>query len=368
MSLPPPAEREELAPLLDDLSRAVEDLALSGLAAASDTTRQTLAVSFKAASGRRLLRLGSTLRVAVEEIGRFANDDPLFSRRRFSFFLHRAWMLSRGMRHALAAEDEAQWDALTWQPGGRALERVEVVTLGVAKRVVPNAFAAFDFRMRALGGEGVEPGTPLLWSCVFPLRPGAEVPADAYLHLPQKQGFVAADLIPGYAVEIANARLAEDGRLALTDDSKVERGKRFADWERFLGWSVEPALERLRAHVPGPFDLEIELAEEIVLGEWEVGAAEPSEREASEIFPVFSDQGEFHAPVSTDASADTLRKALVSRAGKRVDTPLFAVMHYEMCRLIVQPLTLFTSRGPEPLMLSKESFDAKALIGTLKFT
>ena len=78
--------------------------------------------------------------------------------------------------------------------------------------------------------------------------------------------------------------------------------------------------------------------------------------------------GEFHAPVSTDASADTLRKALVSRAGKRVDTPLFAVMHYEMCRLMVQPLTLFTSRGPESLMLSKESFDAKALIGTLKFT
>ena len=64
----------------------------------------------------RLLRLGSTLRGADEELGRFTRQDPAFSRRRLSFFLNRAWLLSRGIAHALHAADETEYDRLAWSP------------------------------------------------------------------------------------------------------------------------------------------------------------------------------------------------------------------------------------------------------------
>ena len=48
------SDRDELIVLLNDLTRAVEELLLTGLGAASDKTRQTLAVSFQKASAKKL--------------------------------------------------------------------------------------------------------------------------------------------------------------------------------------------------------------------------------------------------------------------------------------------------------------------------
>src|SRR5687768_14478039 len=99
------ATREKLPNLLDELCRAVEELLLSGLTTASESTRQTLNVSFREASRMRLLRLGSTLRVANEELGRYTRNDPEFSPRRLTFFLNRAWLLSHGLRRAIDRKD-----------------------------------------------------------------------------------------------------------------------------------------------------------------------------------------------------------------------------------------------------------------------
>ena len=101
------ADRKKLETMLDQLGKAVEDLLLTGLTTASETTRQTLQVAFQEASRLKLLRLGSTLRVANEELGRFTRNDADFSGRRFSFFLNRAWMLGKGLAHALRSAGSA---------------------------------------------------------------------------------------------------------------------------------------------------------------------------------------------------------------------------------------------------------------------
>src|SRR4051794_161925 len=110
------ADRKKLGSVLNQLGQAVEDLLLTGLTTASETSRQTLNIAFQEASRLKLQRLGSTLRVANEELGRFTRNDADFSRNRFSFFLNRAWMLGRGLARALATDDAAAFDQLNWTP------------------------------------------------------------------------------------------------------------------------------------------------------------------------------------------------------------------------------------------------------------
>ena len=62
------ADRQLLIRQLGELSRAVEELVLTGLTTASESTRQTLDVTIREASRLRLLRLAATLRAANEEI------------------------------------------------------------------------------------------------------------------------------------------------------------------------------------------------------------------------------------------------------------------------------------------------------------
>ena len=94
------------------------------------------------------------------------------------------------MRRAIDESDQQALDRLQITPPAQPVERLRVAVLGVAKRVVPGAFASFDFRLRALGAAGpLADQAPLVWSCVFPLRKDLDLPAEAFLHLPQKQGF-----------------------------------------------------------------------------------------------------------------------------------------------------------------------------------
>jgi hypothetical protein len=43
-------------------------------------------------------------------------------------------------------------------------------------------------------------------------------------------------------------------------------------------------------------------------------------------------------------------------------------MHYERCRLMFQPLSVFGEQGPEHLMVSAKNVDRKALLAALKLT
>lgn len=199
----------QLVPLLEELGKAVEELLLAGLTAASAATVERLDVTFKEASRMKLLRLGSTLRIANEEIVRFNAGSPLFSPRRLAFFLSRAWLLASAMRRAIAAGDQEALNRLQVTPPAQPVEKLQVVTLGVAKRVVPGAFASFDFRLRALGAAGpVADQEPLLWSCVFPLRKDLDLPGEAFLHLPQKQKFKPSLLLEKKVVEVTRCAVS----------------------------------------------------------------------------------------------------------------------------------------------------------------
>lgn len=367
----PAADRKKLPSLLEELSRAVEDLLLSGLTTASEATRQTLGVAFQEASRMRLLRLGSTLRIANEELGRFTRDEPGFSRKRLCFFLNRAWLLSRGLARALQEGDEERFDRLLWTPAGQPIQRLEVVTLGAAKKVVAGAFCSFEFRLRTVQSvDKIAEGHRLVWSCVFPLKPGMDVPAEGFLHLPQKQKFKPYVFLEGKTVIIEKASAALDehgGRLSLGDASTVSAGKDFTDWYQYLDWTPDSALQRIRGHQPSPFDLEVEMQEEIVLRDWQVGEPADREEEGLEVYPITSGTMTFEAGVSKKEEGKALRKSLTEYRKKKKKPPLFGLMHYERCRLMLQPLSVLDVAGPKHLTISDEKVDRAALLKTLKF-
>jgi hypothetical protein len=372
--LPPDADRPKLAATLDHLSGAVEELLLSGLTTASESTRQTVAAAMQEAARFRLLRLGSTLRGAAEELGRFIRHEPAFSRRRLTFFLNRAWLLARGLAHAIRSADAAGYDRLNWSPPTRPLPEVEVVCLGAVKKVAAGSFVAFDFRLRATtDAEPVTAGQRLSWSVVFPIRPGAQIPPEGYLHLPQKQKFSPNTFLDRKTVVIRDAALAVDesgaGRISLADASTVTAGAPFADWPRLLDWSTRPALDRLAQHRPGPLDLETELQEEVVLRDYTIGPPADGDEPGQSAYPVAAGPLSFYAVVGPDVEGKALRKALDDLRKPKADRPpLFGLLHYEKCRLVLQPLATFGDAGPAYLTISKENIDKAALLRAMKFT
>jgi hypothetical protein len=370
--LPPPADRPKLAAVLTQLGSAVEELLLAGLTTASEATRQTVSAAMQEAARFRLLRLGSTLRAVMEEMARFTSHDPLFSRRRLTFFLSRAWLLSRGLGHALQTTNEKEYDRLTWSPPTQPLPKVEVVCLGVVKKVAAGA-VVFDFRLRAIADAApVKVGQKLAWSVVFPVKPGVEIPPEGFLHLPQKQKFNTSIVLELKRITIANAQVSFDesgsGRISLTDQSTVALGEKFADWEKFLNWSPESAVERIRKNSPGPLDIDTELQEEVAVREYAIGAAAPGETPGMTVYPIIAGGLELSATIAVDGEGKALKKNLVELSKQKKDRPpLYGLMHYEQCKLVFQPLTVFRP-VPDYITISKDNIDKAALLKALKFT
>lgn len=362
------ADQKLLSRQLGEVSRAIEELLLSGLTAASAATRETFEVTFREASRLRLLRLSATLRGANEEIGRFVTQQPEFSGKRLAFFLNRTWLLARGLSHAIASQNDTAWERLLGTPVTKPVERLQVVTLGVGKKMAKGSFCAFEFRLRALDGD-VPP--KLIWSCVFPLKPGVEIPPEGFLQMPQKQKFKAAMFLERRVIELTNVMLAEDGlgggRVTLTDNSTVIAGEAFRDWTRFGEWSIAPLLDRLRSYEPGPFDLEVELQDEVILRDWQLTARMPEEREGQFVYPVSSSSLTFDAVVSSGVDGRALDQRLAELLGKPSQPPLFGLLHFDRCRFVLQPLALLGDDGPELMTISNEKVDQAALLKTLKF-
>ncbi len=53
------------------------------------------------------------------------------------------------------------------------------------------------------------------------------------------------------------------------------------------------------------------------------------------------------------------------RKPKKARPPLYGLMHYERCRLVLQPLSTFGPSGPEYLTISAEKVDKAALLREL---
>jgi hypothetical protein len=371
--LPPLADRPKLRVTLDQLSAAVEDLLLGGLTTASEATRHIVSGAMQEAARMRLLRLGGTLRVAMEELGRFTRQESNFSRRRLTFFLNRTWILSRGMAHALATDNEKGYDRLTWSPPVQPLTSGEFVCLGVVKKVAEKAFVMFDFRLRALSDSGpVKAGQALSWSAVFPINKGQDIPPEGFLHLPQKQKFAPFLLLDRKSFTIQNATVTGDesgtARLTFTEQGALTHGKPFTEWSRFLAWSPQAALERLTKHTAGPLDLETELQEEVVLRDYQIAAPTDGDEPGHTVYPIAAHGLAVHAVVGAGAEGKALKQCMNDlRKLKKNRPPLFGLMHYEKCRLVFQPLSTFAD-GPDYITVSKENVNKAALLKAMKFT
>jgi len=381
-------DKQKLLPLLEDLNKAIEDLLLTGLTTASDATRQTLNVSFQEASRFGLLRLGGTLKVACDELGRFTRNHPDFSRKRFSFFLNRAWLLSKGLSKALKEQNDSEFERLKWIPPNSPVTKLEVITLGCNKKVVTNAFCSFEFRLRCIAGEsdailpdGVLPDQKLIWSFLFPIKPGSEIPADGYLHMPQKakQSFNAIQFLEGKKIAIENCSMAVDAfgtaRLTFTEQTTVSFGEAYKGWETHLSWNEDLTLKRLRSHQPSPLELDNELQEEILLKDWSIQEAIDDPQQDQIVFPIVHKDLVFKAVVSRGTDGVTLLENLseLRKSSTQPKAPplptLFGLLHYEKCRLVLQALTTFDgkdpAKGPKHLMLGKEKIKREVLLQVL---
>jgi hypothetical protein len=330
-----------------------------------------------------LLRLGGTLKVACDELARFTRNQSDFSRKRFSFFLNRAWLLSKGLAKALREQNDAEFERLKWIPANKPLTKLELVTLGVSKKVVTNAFCAFDFRLRCVDTEcdEIAKGQKFIWSCVFPMKPGSEIPAEGYLHLPQKQSFNAVQFIEGgKKILVENCSTAVDAfgsaRLTFTEQTTVAFGDAYEAWDSHLTWDAEKTLEKLRAHQPTPLELDNELQEEVVFDEWSIQEEVDDPEQDQIVFPVLHKDMVFKAVVSRGVDGTTLLHNLKAMQVSSKKPRLFALLHYEKCRLVLQPLSTFESNKdksgkvvttPKHLMIGKDQINRAALLKALRF-
>jgi len=365
-------DRKKLLPLLDQLSGAVEDLLGTGLTTASDSTVKTFNVAFQESSRMGLLRLGSTLRAVNDEVSRYTENEPDFSRRRFSFFLNRSWVLSNAIKRAIEENNAQEFERLMLTPSPKPVEKVEVVTIGVVKRAAAS-FSAFDFRLRAVSDSGqFKTGDSLIWSSVFPKAPGTNIPPEGYLHFQQKQKFKGINFLDPKKVVIENANVSLDAtgsqRIQLTDASTLTFDEPFSDWKKFFLWNQGAARDRVIAHKPGPFDLDIELQEEVFFDDWQVTSGEEAEDGKSVVFTIEANELKCETTVPLTPENKSLLEALVAfRNANKVGGALYGLMHYERCKLILQPLTVFEKKAPRHLMISTEKIDQRALLAAIKF-
>lgn len=352
--------------LAGELAKVVEDLVRTGLTSATTATRTKLDAAFKEASKRKLMRLGASLRYVNEEVGRFLADDGTFASRRYAFFLHRSWLLAKGLVVAISRGDARLTGALAAGVGSvpkPVSGPLEVVTLGVAKRVAAAA-CSFDFRLRVVKAKDTSlVGKSLVWSVVFARKAG--VPAEAYLHLPQPQKFppkIFRD--PNVLVVNGCAILGDErggGRLMLGPTSSVVAGKPFDGWDEHRSWDPRGALARVVAHGPSPLDLAVEMMEEVVFDAWELHDLGDSSATVT--------CGGLSTGVTFAAAGEgkDLRDKLEAAAKKKKKRPaLFGTVHYEFGRVVLQPLSfLHEGEAPEHLTLSNENINLSALLGSL---
>jgi hypothetical protein len=349
--------------ILEDLAHVVEDLVRSGLTSASAATRAKLDAAFKEASRRKLLRLGASLRYVNEEIGRFLANDGTFAARRYGFFLHRSWLLSKGTIFAIEKGDARLVSALTMGSAAapKPCRSIEVVTIGIGKRSVASA-CTFDFRLRVTAAD--DPalvGRALVFGLVFARK--SDVIAEAYLHLPQPQKYTPKILREPTRILVTDAAIVPDARmprLILGPKSTVKAGAPFEDFLEVTSFDPAAALRRAAAHDPSPLDLAVELQEEIRLDDWTI-----TKTEGRHPFVIHAHGLVFDVAVSVEGEGEELRDRLAELVKRKQRPPLFGLVHYEGGRLLLQPLSLLSERGAEHLQLSNEKINLAALLGSL---
>jgi hypothetical protein len=203
------------------------------------------------------------------------------------------------------------------------------------------------------------------------MKPGMEIVPEAFLHLPHKGKFAPFLLLERRAIQITQAELVVDdagcGRITITDQSTVTAGEPFTAWEQFLSWDPPAALERIRRHKSGPLDLDSEMQEEVLLRDYEFLEPIEGDQPSQTISPIRSGQLQFASILGSAAEDKTLRQNLDDlRKLKKDRPPLYGMLHYEKCRLVLQPLSVFKPE-PDYLTITKENLKKSALLKSMSF-
>jgi hypothetical protein len=155
--------------------------------------------------------------------------------------------------------------------------------------------------------------------------------------------------------------------LGLGEASTLVSGGEFDDWNSFATWDLRKAAERLEHHRPTPMDLEIELQEEVFLPEWQPGELRETD-EGYDLLPIESGNLPFEMRLDRGPSGVPLRNAMIKIAEKKNRPPLYGVVHYESCRLVLQPLSVLGDKGIEYLTVSRDKINQAELVRAMKFT
>lgn len=333
--------------LVEELARAVEDLVRTGLTSAGESTRQKLDASFKEASRRKLLRLGASLRYVNEEVGRFLRDDGSFSIRRFAFFLHRSWLLARGLEKGIRDKDNRVLAQLLL--GGasppRPIQWIEVVTLGVLKRTL-SAACTFDFRLRVVASSDPDVvGKSLVLSFVFARKD--DFAADVYLFLPQPQKFEPRVFNQGNVVRITGCALMLDergGRVMLGPNSKVAEGAPFRDWQPLYGFDPATLLDRVKRASVAPLDLAVEMQEEVFVTPESLSDEPIRTSEGRRLFALQTQDGlTLDLIIADGVDGDELLPRLRNSLSGKTKPVLYGLCYYEFGRILFFPLSLMAA-------------------------
>ena len=248
-----PAEAKRLPSLLDELRDAVEELVLAGLTAASKSTVERL---------ERHLQGGVADEVAAPRL-----DPP--HRQRGDFPLHfrvpavlrpPAGVLPRsgvaaGDRHAPRRTPPAttpRWTSCSTRRPPNRSRALKVVALGVAKRVVPGAFASFDFRLRRS-----KPRRPSERGRRWSGRSSSRC-ARTWTCRPRRSCTCRRSRSSGRrccwkrrSIEVAPCAVARQPtgptRVMLGEASQVTAGPAFDGWTPLFKWNAIAAADRLAA-------------------------------------------------------------------------------------------------------------------------
>ncbi len=211
----------------------------------------------------------------------------------------------------------------------------------------------------------------MIWSCVFPMRADLDLPAEAFLHLPQKQKFRPSILLEKKIIEITQCAVGRQpgaaSRIVLTDASEMKTADAFSGWQELCKWDVRDAAARLAQYRPTPMDLEIEFQEEIFIENWQAGTRVQSE-EGYDLLPLETGIVPLEARLDRGPSGVPLNVVMGKLAEKKQRPTLFGIAHYESCRVVFQPLTAFEKNGPEYLTVSPDKISQAALVKAMKFT
>ena len=265
------------------VAEAIEDLLRGGLTTTSQATLQVLESAFQEAARQGRLRLGLAIRGTLEELRRYCEGSPEFSARRLQALQTRAWLLAKKPPE---------------EPGKPDLRsELELVGLGVQLKRLSGDHVAIEWRLRALFDK-----QPLIWSSVSPHKWKEDVPLEAYLAIPLKQGFAPAVFLEGKVVKLSHC-LVNDGRLSLKPESQAHIQEPFREWETL---AEKPDRTVWQNYRPSPLDNETEPQQEVLL-----------------------------------------------------EDGTYGLLHYHRCQRIFQPLSRLTRTGPEFLNIDRGKVNPK---------